>query len=126
MATTTLTGNTTAAPILRQTQTNRDVANFTVCENRRRRDVSAPTGWADDRPLFIRVTCWGDLAVHVAASLGKGDRVTVSGELVPESYEKDGETRHSIALTADEVALSLRFSGASRTPAVAEALAPAF
>lgn len=112
MASTTLTGNLAAAPELRFTANGRPVANFTVIENRRRRDASAPSGWVDDEPLSMRCTVWGEQAEHLAATADRGTRVTVSGALVPRSWEKDGEKRHALELVADDVAVSLRFATA--------------
>jgi single-strand DNA-binding protein len=84
------------------------VCNFRVINNRRKRGVNGE--WADDVPLALNVTAWGDLAEHVAASVDRGDRVLVEGRLTPRSWEKDGVKHHVIELTADEVAVSLRFA----------------
>jgi single-strand DNA-binding protein len=126
MADTTITGNLAGDPILRRTGTGKAVASFSVAENRRRFD--AATGkWLDDATLFVRCTAWGDLAENLHDSARKGQRVTVSGRLVPTEYTKDdGTVVRGIELVAEDVALSLRFSKATfldGAPADASALA---
>jgi len=60
---------------------------------------------------FFNAICWADMAVNVAASLRKGDRVVVVGRFEQRSYETDdGDRRSIIELTADEVAPSLRWA----------------
>lgn len=113
MATTTLTGNLAADPVLRSTANGRPVCNFTVIENRRKRDANSPTGWSDDEPLSMRCTLWGDHATNFAESVKRGQRVTVTGTLTPRSYVKDDETRHTIELMAEDASVSLRFARAS-------------
>lgn len=119
-ARTTITGNLTADPQLRFTASGKAVANFTVCENRRKRSASG--GWEDDEPLFMACTAWGELGEHLAETAGRGTRVTVSGRLVPNSWTaEDGTPRRSIELSADDVAVSLMFA----TATVAKAQRPA-
>lgn len=115
MATTTITGNITAAPELRSTASGQPVCNFTLVENRRKRDAAGK--WIDDDPLFMRVTAWGDLASNVVASVGKGQRLTVNGRLQPANWTKDDVTHREVELVADDVALSLRFAPVAPTAA---------
>jgi len=53
----------------------------------------------------------GSLGEHAAASLHKGDRVTVTGRLDQRSWGNgDGERRTKLELVATDVAASLRFA----------------
>lgn len=61
------------------------------------------------KPHFFEVHVFGEMAVHTAGSLVKGDRVLVSGHLesVPDrSSDRGAVTR----LIAEEVAVSLRWA----------------
>lgn len=112
MSTLNVTGNLAAAPELRFTPNGKAVATFTVLENRRRKSGQE---WVDDTPNAFNVEVWEGLAENVAESLGKGDRVTVIGEVRTHSW-KDKETganRTRQILAAEEVAASLRFATVS-------------
>lgn len=115
MTTVTYTGNITDkdGPQLRFTQAGKAVASFNMAVNSRsKRDGE----WVDDPPLFIRVNAWDDLGENAAESLRKGDRVTVVGrQKMTEYTSREGETRQQLEVTADEVAVSLRW--ATATPA---------
>jgi single-strand DNA-binding protein len=69
-----------------------EVVSFWLRSNERRFDKEAGT-WADGRHLALRVTCWRRLAGTVAASLGKGDPVIVSGRLYTSEFETEGQPR---------------------------------
>ena len=56
---------------------------------------------------------WRDQAENLAESLGKGDRVMVTGRLRQRSWEtSEGEKRSVIELEADEVGASLKWATA--------------
>jgi single-strand DNA-binding protein len=95
----TVVGNLVDDPTLRQTDSGVEVAGFRVGSTSRRYDRE--TGrWVDAGTLFLHVTCWRALGANVAASLGKGDPVVVSGRLFTRTYERDGQTRTSYELDA--------------------------
>jgi len=105
----TISGNLTADPELRYTQTGLAVCNFTIAHTPRTLD-RATNEWADGETLFLRATVWRDQAQNVAA-LTKGTRVLATGTLKQRSYETaDGEKRTVIEFEADEVAASCRFA----------------
>lgn len=105
----TIEGNLTDEPELRFTPQGVPVASFTVAANSRRR---APDGsWQDGDPLFLRVTCWRQLAENVADSLHRGTSVVVVGELKQNSYEdREGNKRTSYEVNAQNVGPSLRYA----------------
>lgn len=109
------TGNATSDAELRFTPSGAAVANVTVAVTPREKQ---PDGsWGDGEPAFYRVAAWRSLAENVAESIHRGDRVTVVGTLKPREYEHNGEKRVSLDVTADSVALDLRFATASATKA---------
>lgn len=73
--------------------------------------------WVDEETLFFKVSTWGSWAQTVASSVSKGDRVSVHGHLKVERWtdKATGAKREALVISADDVALSLRFKPASRT-----------
>jgi single-strand DNA-binding protein len=110
--TTTVVGNVTADPELRETGSGVPVATFTVASTSRVRDGQSGE-WRDGETLFLRCSAWRRTAENVAGRIRKGDRVVVTGRLRQRTFETDaGQRRSTIELMADEVALSLRSTGA--------------
>ena len=56
-----------------------------------------------DKTSFVDVTCWRKLAENVAEYMEKGRQVGVSGELVQDRWEKDGQKRSKIKINARNV-----------------------
>ena len=110
--TVTIVGNLTRDPELKFTSNGVAVTAFSVAWNRKDRNDNNVVS-------FFDVTCWRDLAEHVAESLEKGQRVIVYGRVEQESWEnKEGEKRSKVKIIADDVAPSLRWATANveRTP----------
>lgn len=110
--TVTIVGNMTRDAELRYTASGVAVTEFGVAWNSKDRD-------GNESVSFFDVTCWRELAEHVAESLGKGNRVIVYGRLDQNTWEtKDGDKRSKVRVMADDVAPSLRWAIANveRTP----------
>lgn len=104
----TVVGNVVADPDLRFTGGGAAVANFTVASTPRTFD-KARNEWVDGESLFLRCSIWRQPAENVAASLHKGDRVIVQGQLKQRSFEtREGEKRTVIELEVEEIGPSLR------------------
>ena len=102
----TIIGNLTRDPELRFTQGGAAVTDIGVAWNESRRNKETQQ-W-EDVPSYFDITCWFDLAENVAATLRKGDRVVVTGNLKWESWQTaDGESRNKVKVIADDVAPSL-------------------
>ncbi|MCD4550077.1 MULTISPECIES: single-stranded DNA-binding protein [unclassified Schaalia] len=111
----TIIGNLTNDPELRFTQSGAAVADFTVASTPRSFDRNA-NEWRDGDTLFMRCSCWREMADNVAESLRKGMRVIVTGRLTQRSYEtREGERRTVVELQVDEVGPSLRRAQAKVT-----------
>ena len=88
-------GNLTANPELRSTPNGIPVCTFTIAVNGRKQDEPA---------TFFRVTAWRQLGENCNRYLTKGKKVFVSGPVSVSTYTaKDGTTRASMEITADEV-----------------------
>ncbi|MEM6485213.1 MAG: single-stranded DNA-binding protein [Pseudomonadota bacterium] len=104
-------GNLGADPEVRQVVRSKDnpdetraVANLRVFFDRQKR---TDDGYEDAGGFWLNVEIWGTRAEHVERLLGKGDRVEVSGEIVDDSYEKDGATVTAFKCVARSVNLVL-------------------
>jgi single-strand DNA-binding protein len=103
----TLEGTLTADPALSYTQSGIPMAKFTLACNQQKRQ---PDGtWVDDKVCFLRIVVWRKPAEHVAESLVKGDLVNLTGRLMTEEWEKDGQKQSMIVCHAETVGASLRF-----------------
>ena len=84
---------------MRTTPNGVSVCTFTVAVNPR---FAAQVG--ETKPQYFRVTAWRGLGESCGRFLSKGKKVCVVGELTARTYEaKDGTTRVSLEVTADEV-----------------------
>lgn len=113
-ATTTVIGNITQDIELRFTQAGKAFCGVTVAVNDRRRNRQ--TGEMEDGPTwFARGTLWGEMAEHVAESLGKGARVIGHGKIVQREFEHQGQKRTSVEIDFDAFGPDLRWATAQVT-----------
>ncbi len=94
-----LIGNLTADPEMRTTPNGINVCTMNIAVNRR-----FSSAREERQTDFFRVTAWRQLGESCGRFLSKGRKVCVVGELTARTYEaKDGTTRVSLEVTADEV-----------------------
>ena len=92
-------GNLTADPVLRATPNGTSVCNFTLAVNRR-----FPGADGQKVTDFFNVVAWRGLADTCNKYLARGKKAAVVGELQARTYTaKDGTTRMSLDVSADEV-----------------------
>lgn len=104
-----INGNLTRDPELRFTPSGSPVATFSIAVNKNYQDKKT-SEWVENTE-FYRVTTWHKLAENCAESLKKGDRVVVFGKkLTASAYEKDGQQRATLEITASLVAPSLEYA----------------
>ena len=107
---TTIVGNLVEDPEIRFTNTGIAVANIRVAVTQR---IQQDGQWRDGDTSFLKVNVWRGQAENLAESLGKGDRVMVTGRLRQRSWETpEGEKRSVTELEADEVGASLKWATA--------------
>lgn len=104
----TLVGNLTRDPEVRYTPSGAANTTFGLAVNRRW--MNKTTNEWEEQTSFFNVVAWRDLAENAAESLTKGARVVVTGRLEQREYEKDGEKRSVVEVSADEIAPSLRWA----------------
>ncbi len=109
MSSVTVVGNVTRDPELRFTPNGQASSSFGIAVNRRWQN-KATQEW-EEAVSFFDVVTWNALAENVSQSLGKGDRVVVTGRLEQRSWETDAaEKRSKVEIVADEVGAALRFA----------------
>jgi single-strand DNA-binding protein len=107
---TAIVGNLVDDPEVRFTNTGIAVANLRVAVTTR---IQQDGQWRDGDTSFFKVNMWRGQAEHLADSLGKGDRVMVTGRLRQRSWETpEGEKRSVAEIEVDEVGASLKFATA--------------
>jgi single-strand DNA-binding protein len=107
---TTIVGNLVDDPELRFTNNNIAVASLRVAVTQR---IQQDGEWRDGDTSFLKVNVWRGQAEHLADSLGKGDRVMVTGRLRQRSWETpEGDKRSVTEIEADEVGASLKWATA--------------
>jgi single-strand DNA-binding protein len=105
---TSIVGNLAADPELRFTNNGTPVANLRVAVTSRIQDRDGT--WRDGETSFHKVNVWRDQAQNLTDSLGRGDRVMVTGRLRQRSWETpEGDKRSVTEIDADEVGASLKF-----------------
>ena len=105
---TTIVGNLVEDPEVRFTNAGIAVTNLRVAVTQR---VQQDGQWRDGDTSFFKVNVWRGQAENLAESLGKGDRVMVTGRLRQRSWETpEGDKRSATELEADEVGASLKWA----------------
>lgn len=105
-----LAGNMTKDLELRFTNNGTPVANGRVAVTDR---FTNRNGEQRERTTYVNFVLWGDLAMHAAASVGKGSHVSLRGRLDIREYEVNGERRYSTEIVAVDIAPSLRWAEAT-------------
>jgi len=77
------------------------VLKFAIAVNRSKKEGD---GWVDEASFFD-VTVWGKMGESINKFLVKGKQVAVSGELRQERWEKDGDKRSKVIISAEHVQL---------------------
>jgi single-strand DNA-binding protein len=97
-----LTGNLTRDPDLRSNPaTGLSICKLGIAVNGRRKN--SETGNWEEKANFFRVTVFGRQAESCGQYLKKGRPVAIDGRLEWSQYEREGQTRESIDIIADNV-----------------------
>ena len=115
--TVTVSGNVVRDPELRFTNSNKAVCEFTVAWNQMARDGQ------EKKAHFFDCVAWEKMAESVSENARRGQRVTVTGRLNFESWEKDGQKRNKVNLVVEDVGMSLKFKDSGDPDAVASTAA---
>jgi single-strand DNA-binding protein len=112
MNTATLIGRLGQDPVLRHTNSDKAVCEFSLAVDNRHIDT----------PDWFTIVVWGKLAETVTEHKSKGDLVAVQGRLTPVRWTTDeGQKRSTVKVTAEEI----NFLGPKRGAAQPEPDEPA-
>lgn len=117
--TVTVSGNVVRDPELRFTNSNKAVCEFTVAWNQMAREGQ------EKKAHFFDCVAWEKMAESVSENARRGQRVTVTGRLNFESWEKDGQKRNKVNIVVEDVGMSLKFKDSGVPDAVASTAAAA-
>jgi len=96
----TVSGALTRDPELRELPSGQAVCSIRIAHNERFKDAAGE--WAD-RAQYFDVTIWSGLGEWIARNVTKGEKVVVAGRLRWREWEKDGDKRQAVDITADSV-----------------------
>ena len=100
-------------PLVRKFDDGRQVMSFRVGSTSRRYDSNAKS-WVDGQTLWVKVSCWRELATNAIECVRKGDRLVVWGRVRTEQWKgEDGGQRSDLAIEAEALGHDLAF-GVSR------------
>lgn len=92
-----LMGRLARDPVVRTTQSGRQVARMTIAVDRPR--AKDGTRNAD----FIGLVAWEKTAEFAQKYLGKGKQILIEGRIQTGSYEKDGQKRYTTDVICDRI-----------------------
>ena len=96
-------------PTVRTFEDGRKVMSFRVASTSRRFDTGLKE-WIDGPTLWVKVSCWRELAANATLSVRKRDRVVVWGRVRSEQWKgEDGAFRSDLALEAEAMGHDLAF-----------------
>jgi single-strand DNA-binding protein len=94
-----LVGRLTRDPEVRQTNSGKSVASFSIAVQKR---IKPQDGQPDAD--FFRITCWGQTADYVGSYMTKGRLVAVDGRLESRKFQdREGNNREVVEVVADNV-----------------------
>ena len=106
-----LVGNLTCDPQLSESESVK--ASFRIAVSRWRKPGEEGSDEIKERTEFVDVECWGSQASNVAASLRRGDRAIVTGQLKYEHWEEEGIFHSRVRAKAQAIGRSLEFQSCS-------------
>jgi single-strand DNA-binding protein len=122
----TVTGVVATPPKEMTVGDNLRITSFRLASGQRRFDKGR-NQWVDGDTNWYTITTFRHLAVNVAGSLIKGDRVVATGRLRIRDWESGGKTGTNIDIEADAVGHDLTWGTTrfTRVPITASAQTPA-
>lgn len=97
----TFTGRLGKDPEIRYTPSGDAVASFSMAVGEAWKDKS--TGEKKEKTEWVSVCAFGKLAEITAEYLSKGSFILIVGKLRTDKYEKDGQTRYSTKIIANQM-----------------------
>jgi len=93
-------GNLTRDPELKYTNSGAALCNLSIANNR---VYSSKSGEKVEEVSFFDVEAWGAIAENCAKYLTKGSGIIVEGRLKQDRWEKDGQQRSRVRISATNI-----------------------
>ena len=119
-----LIGNVGKDPEVRYVSDNLSVANFSVATTKKGYKTNDGKE-VPDKTEWHTIVCWRGLAKLAEQYIKKGTQVYIEGELQTRQWEKDGITRYTTEILANEIQLLGRKGDNVSADAPAPAASPA-
>jgi len=120
METTTITGLVATTPRHLITKDGLPITSFRLASSNRRFD-RASMEWVDGETNWYTITSYRTLAINTIASIGKGDRIVVSGNLRVRDWDNGERTGTSVELEASNIGHDLAWGTSAFTRTVHKA-----
>jgi single-strand DNA-binding protein len=105
----TVVGNLVRDPELRYSKNGKPVVNVTIASTPRSYNRQT-SQWEDGESVFMKGSCWDEMAENVAASLTKGARVVAVGTLKSSTYkDREGNEKQGWELQIDEIGHTMKY-----------------
>lgn len=120
METTTITGLVATTPRHLITADGLPITSFRLASSNRRFDRGSME-WVDGETNWYTITSYRTLAINTATSIGKGDRIVVSGNLRIRDWDNGERTGTSVELEASNIGHDLAWGTSAFTRTVHKA-----
>jgi len=120
METTTITGLVATTPRHLITKDGLPITSFRLASSNRRFDRGSME-WVDGETNWYTITSYRTLAINTATSIGKGDRIVVSGNLRIRDWDNGERTGTSVELEASNIGHDLAWGTSAFTRTVHKA-----
>lgn len=98
----TTTGLVATTPRYLKTIEGTDICSFRLASGYKRFDRTK-MDWVEGETNWLTITAFGTLAINVASSIGKGDRIVVSGTLRVRDWDNGTNSGTSVEVEADTI-----------------------
>jgi single-strand DNA-binding protein len=98
----TTTGLVATTPRYLKTMDGTDICSFRLASGYKRFDRTKME-WIDAETNWLTITAFGTLAINVASSISKGDRIIISGTLRVRDWDNGEKTGTSVEVEADTI-----------------------
>jgi single-strand DNA-binding protein len=98
----TTTGLVATTPRYLKTADGLDICSFRIASGYKKFDRTKME-WVEGETNWLTITSYGTLAINVASSIGKGDRIIISGTLRVRDWDNGETTGTSVEVEADTI-----------------------
>jgi len=110
----TTTGLVATTPRYLKTIEGTDICSFRLASGYKKFDRTKME-WVEGETNWLTITSYGTLAINVASSISKGDRIIISGTLRVRDWDNGEKTGTSVEVEADTIGHDLVYGQSTFT-----------